>query len=49
LALASAVFGLHGIDLSTLIRIKEAAVRRKDQETIAELRVLSEEIKRKQT
>ena len=37
------------IDLPTLIRIKEAAGRRKDQEAIAELRVLLEEIERKQT
>jgi hypothetical protein len=33
----------------TLIRIKEAAGRRKDQEAIAELRVLLEEIEKKQT
>jgi hypothetical protein len=32
------------IDLPTLIRIKEAAGRRKDFEAIAELRVLLEEI-----
>ncbi|HEY2679715.1 MAG TPA: hypothetical protein VGI59_00180 [Candidatus Udaeobacter sp.] len=37
------------IDLPTLIRIKEAAGRRKDQEAIAELRVLLEEMKKKQT
>ena len=37
------------IDLPTLIRIKEAAGRRKDQEAIAELRVLLEEIEKKQT
>lgn len=36
------------IDLPTLIRIKEAAGRRKDQEAIAELRVLLEEIEKKQ-
>jgi hypothetical protein len=36
------------IDLPTLIRIKEAAGRRKDQEAIAELRVLLEEIERQQ-
>jgi predicted nucleotidyltransferase len=35
------------IDLPTLIRIKEAAGRRKDQEAIAELRVLLEEIEKK--
>ena len=35
------------IDLPTLIRIKEAAGRRKDQEAIAELRVLLEETKKK--
>ena len=37
------------IDLPTLIRIKKAAGRRKDQEAIAELRVLLEEIEKKQT
>jgi hypothetical protein len=37
------------IDLPTLIWIKEAAGRRKDQEAIAELRVLLEEIEKKQT
>jgi len=37
------------IDLPTLIRIKEAAGRRKDLEAIAELRVLLEEIDKKQT
>src|SRR6266550_3849239 len=37
------------IDLPTLIRIKEAAGRRKDQEAVAELRVLLEEIEKKQT
>jgi predicted nucleotidyltransferase len=36
------------IDLPTLIRIKEAAGRRKDQEAIAELRVLLEESEKKQ-
>ena len=36
------------IDLPTLIRIKEAAGRRKDQEAIAELRVLLEETRKKQ-
>ena len=36
------------IDLPTLIRIKEAAGRRKDLEAIAELRVLLEEIEKKQ-
>ena len=36
------------IDLPTLIRIKEAAGRRKDHEAIAELRVLLEEIQKKQ-
>ena len=43
-------FGVHFkcIDLLTLIRIKEAAGRRKDQEAIAELRVLLEEIEKKQ-
>jgi hypothetical protein len=35
------------IDLPTLVRIKEAAGRRKDFEAIAELRVLSEEIAEK--
>ena len=42
-------FGVHFkcIDLPTLIRIKEAAGRRKDLEAIAELRVLLEEIERK--
>ena len=34
------------IDLPTLIRIKEAAGRRKDLEAIAELRVLLEEIEK---
>ena len=44
-------FGVHFkcIDLPTLIRIKEAAGRRKDQEAVAELRVLLEEIEKKQT
>ena len=44
-------FGVHFkfVDLPTLIRIKEAAGRRKDQEAIAELRVLLEEIEGKQT
>lgn len=37
------------IDLPTLIRIKEAAGRPKDREAIAELRVLLEEIGKKQT
>jgi predicted nucleotidyltransferase len=37
------------IDLPTLTRIKEAARRRKDLEAIAELRVLLEEIDKKQT
>ena|SRR6476659_7765533 len=37
------------IDLPTLIRIKEAPGRRKDLEAIAELRVLLEEIDKKQT
>ena len=37
------------IDLPTLIRIKEAAGRRKDLEAIAELRVLLEEMEKKQT
>jgi predicted nucleotidyltransferase len=37
------------IDLPTLIRIKEAAGRRKDLEAIAELRVLLEEIEKKQS
>jgi len=37
------------IDLPTLIRIKETAGRRKDLEAIAELRVLLEEIEKKQT
>ena len=37
------------IDLPTLIRIKEAAGRRKDLEAIAELKVLLEEIEKKQT
>jgi hypothetical protein len=37
------------IDLPTLIRIKEAAGRRKDLEAIAELCVLLEEIGKKQT
>ena len=36
------------IDLPTLIRIKEAAGRRKDLEAIAELRVLLEEVEKKQ-
>jgi predicted nucleotidyltransferase len=35
------------LDLPTLIRIKEAAGRRKDLEAIAELRVLLEEIEKK--
>jgi hypothetical protein len=44
-------FGVHFkcIDVPTLIRIKEAAGRRKDLEAIAELRVLLEEIAKKQT
>ena len=37
------------LDLPTLIRIKEAAGRPKDREAIAELRVLLEEIEKKQT
>ena len=37
------------IDLPTLIRIKEAAGRRKDLEAIAELRVLLEEIDKNET
>jgi predicted nucleotidyltransferase len=37
------------LDLPTLIRIKEAAGRPKDREAIAELRVLLEEIDKKQT
>jgi hypothetical protein len=37
------------IDLPTLIRIKEAADRPKDREALAELRVLLEEIERKQS
>lgn len=37
------------IDLPALIRIKEAADRPKDREAIAELRVLLEEIERKQS
>jgi hypothetical protein len=37
------------IDLPTVIRVEEAAGRRKDLEAIAELRVLLEEIERKQT
>jgi predicted nucleotidyltransferase len=37
------------IDLPTLIRIKEAAGRRKDHEAIAELRVLLEEIEKEKT
>jgi len=43
-------FGVHFkcIDLPTLIRIKEAAGRRKDLEAIAELRVLLEEMEKKQ-
>jgi predicted nucleotidyltransferase len=43
-------FGIHFkcIDLPTLIRIKEAAGRRKDLEAIAELRVLLEETQKKQ-
>ena len=36
------------LDLPTLIRIKEAAGRRKDLEAIAELRVLLEESEKKQ-
>jgi len=36
-------------DFPTLIRIKEAAGRRKGLEAIAELRVLLEEIEKKQT
>jgi predicted nucleotidyltransferase len=42
-------FGVHFtcIDLPTLIRIKEAAGRRKDLEAIAELKVLLEEIEKK--
>jgi predicted nucleotidyltransferase len=44
-------FGVHFkcIDLPTLIRIKEAAGRRKDLEAIAELRVLLEEMKERQS
>ena len=43
-------FGVHFkcIDLPTLIRIKEAAGRPKDLEAIAELRVLLEEVEKKQ-
>ena len=37
------------LDLPTLIRIKEAAGRRKDQEAIAELRVLLEETEKRQS
>ena len=37
------------LDLPTLIRIKEAAGRPKDREAIAELRVLLEEMTKKQT
>ena len=37
------------LDLPTLIRIKEAAGRPKDREAIAELRVLLEEIEKRQT
>ena len=35
--------------LPTLIRIKEAAVRPKDREAVAELRVLLEETERRQS
>jgi predicted nucleotidyltransferase len=44
-------FGVHFkcIDLPTLIRIKEAAGRRKDLEAIAELRVLLEEMRERQS
>jgi len=44
-------FGVRSncIDLPTLIRIKEAAGRPKDQEAIAELRVLLEEIEPRQS
>jgi predicted nucleotidyltransferase len=35
------------IDLATLIRIKKAAGRPKDRETIAELRILLEESEKK--
>jgi len=44
------VFGVRFkcVDLPTLIRIKEAAGRRKDREAIAELRVLLEESEKKQ-
>ena len=43
-------FGVHFkcLDLPTLIRIKEAAGRRKDLEAIAELRVLLEESQKKE-
>ncbi len=37
------------VDLPTLIRIKEAAGRAKDRETIAELRVLLEESEKKRS
>lgn len=37
------------LDLPTLIRIKDAAGRPKDREAIAELRVLLEEMEKKQT
>jgi hypothetical protein len=37
------------LDLSTLIRIKEAAGRPKDREAIAELRVLLEETEQRQS
>ncbi len=45
------VFGVRFkcLDLPTLIRIKEAAGRPKDREAIAELRVLLEEIEKRQT
>jgi hypothetical protein len=48
--IASVAFGIRFqcIDLPTLIRIKEAA-ETQDQEAIAELRVLLEEIDKKQT
>ena len=39
----------NGIDLPTLIRIKEAAGRPKDREAIAELRVLLQETEQKQS
>ncbi len=42
-------FRFKCLDLPTLIRIKEAAGRRKDLEAIAELRVLLGETEKKQT